>query len=119
MKTRDRLLSRVYVKKKKMGGKINKNLKEKEQSKRIALNSNLKELTFLDCACNLSGTQATSASVNTTRRTINDSFYSLNVGLPSTVGTSVRVGNFNTESNFFAADITFSHALSTSFRISP
>ena len=33
----------------------------------------------------------------------------LNIGLPSSVGTSVRMGNLNSKSDTFSADVAFSH----------
>ena len=41
--------------------------------------------------------------------TVNDSLDALDVGLPCTVGTSVGVGNLNTEGHALAAKITLSH----------
>ena len=55
------------------------------------------------------GTQATGAGIDAAGFTVDDSLYTPDVRLPSTVGASVRVGNFNTESNAFSADITFCH----------
>ena len=41
--------------------------------------------------------------------TVNDSLDALDVGLPCTVGTSVGVGNLDTEGHALAAKITLSH----------
>ena len=45
------------------------------------------------------------------RGTVNNCFHTLDIGLPSSIGTSMRVGYFNTKSDTFAAIITFSHRL--------
>ena len=48
---------------------------------------------------------------------IHNNLYTSNVGLPGSVGSSVRVRNLNTESNAFAANIAFSHVQRTSLAI--
>ena len=68
-------------------------------------------LPWLDSTFNLIGTEASCTDVYMAGRTVDDCFYALHVGRPGSVGTSVRVGNLNPESNFFVADITFSHGL--------
>ena len=45
------------------------------------------------------------------RSTVNDSLDTLHVGLPSTVGTTVGVGDLDTEGNALTAIITLSHSL--------
>ena len=62
-----------------------------------------------DSAGNFTGTQAGG--------TINNSLHALDVGLPSTIGTSVGVGYFDTKANTFSAEITFGHS-GTSFVLS-
>ena len=42
---------------------------------------------------------------------VDDRLYALNIRLPSSVGTSVRVRNLDSESNTFAADVAFCHCL--------
>jgi hypothetical protein len=51
------------------------------------------------------------------RFAINKSFYATNVSFPGSVGTSVGVGNFDTEAYTFSAEITFGHS-GTSFVLS-
>lgn len=68
----------------------------------------------LDSAADLVGTKATSANVYILGRTVNDSLNSSYVSLPSSVGSSVRVRNLNTEGNTLTADITFCHFKDTS-----
>ena len=45
------------------------------------------------------------------RSTVNNSLNALDVGLPGSVGTSVGVGDLNTEGNALATIITLSHSL--------
>lgn len=65
----------------------------------------------LDSAGNLTRTQATGAGVNPFGRAVYNSFDAFDVGFPCAVRATMRVGNLNTESNTFAAEITFSHVL--------
>ena len=57
------------------------------------------------------GAQASGANIDMFRSTVYNSFNSFDVGLPSSVASSVRVGNLNAESNIFSADFTFCHAV--------
>ena len=57
----------------------------------------------------LTGTKATGAYVNGSVATINYSLYPTDVGLPSSVGLTVRVRNVVTEGNALTADTTLSH----------
>ena len=45
------------------------------------------------------------------RSTVHNGLDTLNVGLPSSVGTSVGVGNLDTEGNALATIITLRHTL--------
>ena len=69
------------------------------------------------CALNLTGTQASGANMYSARSTVNDSLYFLYVGLECSVGTSVRVGNLNTESDTLAADFAFCHGSAPPYKI--
>ena len=60
-------------------------------------------------AFDLSGTKATGANVNGGMRSVNDSLYLADVGLPGSVGLAVRVGNVVTKGNALAADTALSH----------
>jgi hypothetical protein len=40
---------------------------------------------------------------------INDSLHTLHIGLPGTIGTTVRMGDLNAKSHAFAAEIAFCH----------
>ena len=62
-------------------------------------------------ACYLAAAEASCTNIYVTRRTINDCLYALNVGLPSTVRTPVRMAHFDAESNVFITKFTFSHLL--------
>ena len=64
-----------------------------------------------DGAFNLIGTEASCTDVDMAGRTIDDSFHALYVGLPHSVGTSVRVGDLNAERNTLAADIALCQLL--------
>ena len=64
-----------------------------------------------DSPLNLVGTEASGTSIHMARSTVDNSLDTLHVGLPSTVGTSVGVGNLDTEGNALAAIITLSHSL--------
>ena len=63
----------------------------------------------LDGALNLVGAEASGTCVNMAGSSIHDSLDALDVGLPCTVGTSVGVGNLDTEGHALAAKITLSH----------
>ncbi len=65
----------------------------------------------LDRTLHLVGTEASGTDVHMAGRTIHNRLHALDVGLPATVASSVRVGHLNTEGNALAADITFCHFL--------
>ena len=65
----------------------------------------------LDSPLNLVGAEASGTSVHMARSTVNNRLNALNIGLPSTVGASVGVGNLNAEGNALATIITLSHSL--------
>lgn len=46
-------------------------------------------------------TQATGAGINVARRSVNDCLYTLYIRFPSSVRTSMRMGNLNSESDTF------------------
>jgi len=64
-----------------------------------------------DCPLNLVGTEASCTDVYMARSTVNNRFYPFDVGLPCTVGTSMRMGDLNAERNTLAADIALCHQL--------
>ena len=63
----------------------------------------------LDCAGHFIRTQATGAGINVARRSVNDCLYTLYIRFPSSVRTSMRMGNLNSESDTFSADVAFCH----------
>ena len=65
----------------------------------------------LDGPFDLVGTEASGTSVHMARSTVHNSLDPLNIGLPGTVGTSVRVGHLDTKGNALATIITLRHSL--------
>ena len=73
------------------------------------------QLPVSDSPLNLIGTEASGTSVHMARSPVDNSLDPLHIGLPGTVGTSVGVGDLDTESHALATIITlrhFSHLLS-------
>ena len=68
-------------------------------------------LNCLHSASYLAAAEATCTNINMTGRAINNSLYTLNVGLPGSVASSVGVGYLNTESYTLIAKFTLSHLL--------
>ena len=66
---------------------------------------------MLDRAGNFTGTQAPGTNIHMARRTINQSLHALDVGLPGTIGTTMRVGNLDTKGNALIAELALSHPL--------
>ena len=64
-----------------------------------------------DSTLNLVGTQASGTGIHVARRTVHNGLDPLHVGLPCPVGTSVGVGDLNTESHALATVITLRHSL--------
>ena len=62
-----------------------------------------------DGTLNLVGAEASGTSVHMAGSTVNDSLNALDVGLPCTVGTSVRVRNLDTKGHTLATKIALSH----------
>ncbi len=65
--------------------------------------------TSLDSASHFAGTQATGAGVHALGSAVDDSLNTLDVGLPSPVGTTMGVGNLDAKGHVLAAEITFCH----------
>ena len=63
-----------------------------------------------DGPLNLVGTEASGTGVHMARSTVNNCLDPLHIGLPGTVGTSVRVRNLNTKGHTLATIITLSHS---------
>lgn len=49
------------------------------------------------------------------RSSVNDCLYTLNIGLPSSVGTVMRMGNLDAESNTLSAKIALCHEVTPPF----
>ena len=86
----------------------------KRKKDRFRRNSPYALITFLkvptsDGTGDLAGAQATGASVHTLGGSVYDSLNALHVGFPSSVGTSVRMGNLDTESNALSAKFALCH----------
>ena len=64
-----------------------------------------------DGSFHLVRTEASGTSVHMARSTIHNGLNPLNIGLPGTVGTSVRVRNLDTEGHTLATIITLRHFL--------
>ena len=62
-----------------------------------------------DGPLNLVGTEASGTSVHMARSPVDNRLDPLHIGLPGTIGTSVGVGNLDTESNALATIITLRH----------
>ena len=66
---------------------------------------------MLDRAGNFTGTQAPGTNIHMARRTIDQSLNALYIGLPGTIGTTMRVGNLDTKGNALIAELALSHPL--------
>ena len=71
----------------------------------------LRQAEDLDSTLNLIGTEASGTGVHMARSSVNDRLDALDIGLPGTVGPSVRVGDLDTKGDTLAADIAFCHLL--------
>ena len=73
------------------------------------------------CSFNLARAQTSGANVNVCGSAVNNSLNSLYIGLPGSVGSSVRVRYLYTESNTLSANFTFchigAHLLCTKFKL--
>ena len=57
------------------------------------------------------GTQAPGTNIYMAGRAIDDRLNTLDIGLPGTIGTPVRVGNLNTKGHALVAKFALSHPL--------
>ena len=62
-------------------------------------------------AGNLTGTQTAGTNINMAGRTVYDRLNALDIGLPGTIGTTVRVGNSDTERDTLVAKLALCHPL--------
>ena len=65
----------------------------------------------LDSAGNFTGTQAPGTNIHMARRTVDNSLDTFHIGLPGTIGTSVRMGDFDAKDHTLIAKLAFSHPL--------
>lgn len=65
----------------------------------------------LDRSGYFTGTQAPGTNIYMARRAVDDRLNTLNIGLPGTIGTPVRVRNLNTKSHALVAKFALSHPL--------
>ena len=69
------------------------------------------QLLGSDSPLNLVRTEASGTSIHMAGSTVNDGLDPLHIGLPGSVGTSVGVGNLDTEGNALTTIITLRHSL--------
>ena len=69
------------------------------------------QLLGSDSPLNLVRTEASGTSIHMAGSTVNDGLDPLYIGLPGSVGTSVGVGNLDTEGNALTTIITLRHSL--------
>ena len=62
-------------------------------------------------AGNLTGTQTAGTNINMAGRTVYDRLNALDIGLPGAIGTTVRVGNSDTESHTLVTKLALCHPL--------
>jgi len=70
----------------------------------------------LDCTLNFVGTQAPGANLECLGGSVYNRFNRAHIRFPGAVGSSVRVGNLNTEGYTFSTNFTFCHLFYTSCR---
>ena len=69
-----------------------------------------------DGPLHLVGTEASGTSVHMARSPVDNGLDTLNIGLPSTIGTSVGVGHLDTEGHALATIITLRHSTAPPIR---
>ena len=84
-------------------------LKKGKTKSRCFCNGLLVCLCKLDSAGYFTRTQATGAGVDVARCAVDNCLNALYVGFPSSVGSSVRMGNLDSERDVLTADIAFCH----------
>ena len=65
----------------------------------------------LDRSGDLTGTHTPGTNIHMAGGTIDDRLHALDVGLPGTIGATVRVGHSDTESNALIAELALCHPL--------
>ena len=69
------------------------------------------------CTLYLAGAQASGANIDVAGRTLHDRLDALDIGLPCTVGTTVRVRDLDTKCDALAADFAFCHSWHLLYRL--
>ena len=69
------------------------------------------------CTLYLTGAQASGANIDVAGRALHDCLDTLDIGLPCTVGTTVRVRDLDTKCNALAADFAFCHSWHLLYRL--
>ena len=80
-----------------------------EKSTSLSGTGSFRVIMELHSACNLAAAQAAGAHVDVLGRAVDDGLDALHVGLPGTVGTSVRVADLDTEGNALVAEFALRH----------
>ena len=65
----------------------------------------------LDRSGNFAGTQTPGTNIYMAGRAVNNCLNALHIGLPCTIGTSVGMGNLDTETDTLIAKLALSHPL--------
>ena len=69
------------------------------------------------CTLYLAGAQASGANIDVAGRTLHDRLDALDIGLPCTIGTTVRVRDLDTKCDALAADFAFCHSWHLLYRL--
>ena len=64
-----------------------------------------------DRSGDLAGTHTPGTNIHMAGRTVDDRLHTLDVGLPCTVGTPMRVGDLDAKGNALVAELALSHPL--------
>ena len=64
-----------------------------------------------DRSGDFTGTHTPGTNIHMAGGTVDDCLHTLHVGLPGTIGTTMRVGDLNAESNALIAELALSHPL--------
>jgi len=112
---RGRWISACFTKIDNFSGKGQKNFKRQTRprawKKLCGLPQSFCSCYVSDRAGNFTGTQAPGTNIHMARRTIDQSLHALDVGLPGTIGTTMRVGNLDTKGHALIAELALSHPL--------
>ena len=65
----------------------------------------------LNRAGNFTGAQTAGTNIDMAGRTIDNCLNALHIGLPGTIGATMRVGNLNAEGNALIAELALCHPL--------